>query len=563
VPTCGGTLSPPTNNFCRLDCTYCGDGIRQAGEDCDDGNAVNGDGCETNCRLSPTCGDGTIQTPETCDPPLAPAPAGPNRCRQGCTYCGDGIVQPVVEECDDGPANSNTQPTACLTDCTLPATIFLPTVGELCISEVVTDPQRNWSDSNGIAGSPFDWTPAPGPAGDGDEYVEIRNVGSRTLSLVSLVLFMTDATPESRLIGNPAGAAFYSDGASPFSFPPGATVVIGDPPGEMDSEIFLELAYPGLGTVGELEVGGNFRSNNFGADDDRDGQVDEDWRDGLDNDGDGAYDEDGTDPMYFRNDPVRDGAPGPGLDGDATGIADEALQRIANHETDFRDFERGRGDPGRAPDIDSFLTIDEVVTNPQSDWSGGSPFDINPGPGAPNADDEYIEIRNRSGGMVSIRNLVLRMIDATPESYRIGSLVGGTVERYSNSGSADEFKDGEILVIGNPPGEMSDAVFIELAVPCGGTLADLEIGDAVAAQNFESDDDRDGRIDEDYIDNFDNDNDGAVDEDGTGPDPIGDGARSGPVTGASDEASVRLTGGNNDLLAFGRGPGSPGLPTGP
>jgi cysteine-rich repeat protein len=47
-------------------CTNCGDGIQQAGEGCDDGNLINGDGCDANC--TPTgCGNGIVTAGEGCD----------------------------------------------------------------------------------------------------------------------------------------------------------------------------------------------------------------------------------------------------------------------------------------------------------------------------------------------------------------------------------------------------------------------------------------------------------------------------------------------------------------
>jgi cysteine-rich repeat protein len=45
----------------------CGDGItQQPAEECDDGNLINGDGCQSNCFL-PICGDGIIDDEEECD----------------------------------------------------------------------------------------------------------------------------------------------------------------------------------------------------------------------------------------------------------------------------------------------------------------------------------------------------------------------------------------------------------------------------------------------------------------------------------------------------------------
>jgi cysteine-rich repeat protein len=44
----------------------CGDGVTDAGEQCDDGNNVDGDGCQADCAL-PICGDGVIDAGEACD----------------------------------------------------------------------------------------------------------------------------------------------------------------------------------------------------------------------------------------------------------------------------------------------------------------------------------------------------------------------------------------------------------------------------------------------------------------------------------------------------------------
>jgi cysteine-rich repeat protein len=77
----------------------CGDGIVQAGEQCDDGNAVNTDGCSNVCRL-PTCGDGILQAGEQCDDGNQ---VNTDSCTNACrtAVCGDGIRRPS-EACDDG-----------------------------------------------------------------------------------------------------------------------------------------------------------------------------------------------------------------------------------------------------------------------------------------------------------------------------------------------------------------------------------------------------------------------------------------------------------------------------
>jgi cysteine-rich repeat protein len=77
----------------------CGDDVVDPIEECDDGNLVDGDGCDSNCR--PTgCGNGVVTAGEQCDDGNAVAGDG---CRPDCTIeaCGDGILDPQ-EQCDDG-----------------------------------------------------------------------------------------------------------------------------------------------------------------------------------------------------------------------------------------------------------------------------------------------------------------------------------------------------------------------------------------------------------------------------------------------------------------------------
>ena len=48
--------------------SFCGDGALQPGEQCDDGNDLEGDGCEPTCTLTPPiCGDGALDVGEACD----------------------------------------------------------------------------------------------------------------------------------------------------------------------------------------------------------------------------------------------------------------------------------------------------------------------------------------------------------------------------------------------------------------------------------------------------------------------------------------------------------------
>ena len=96
-------------------CSTCGDGHIDAGEECDDGNGVNEDGCLNDCRLN-ICGDGVLNGGyEECDSGTLNSDSDADSCRTDCTrsVCGDGVVD-SGEECDDG--NDDTSD-ACLPGC--------------------------------------------------------------------------------------------------------------------------------------------------------------------------------------------------------------------------------------------------------------------------------------------------------------------------------------------------------------------------------------------------------------------------------------------------------------
>lgn len=84
----------------------CGDGVIDEGEECDDGNTEDGDGCSATCAIEPFCGDGNVDDGEECDDENVVDGDG---CSSICTLeatttpavCGDGEVEDN-EECDDG-----------------------------------------------------------------------------------------------------------------------------------------------------------------------------------------------------------------------------------------------------------------------------------------------------------------------------------------------------------------------------------------------------------------------------------------------------------------------------
>lgn len=84
-----------------IDNPACGDGIVDMGEDCDDGNVTNSDGCPTTC-VGAYCGDGfPWYGKEQCDDGNY---LNIDACLNNCNLasCGDGYLWLGAEACDDG-----------------------------------------------------------------------------------------------------------------------------------------------------------------------------------------------------------------------------------------------------------------------------------------------------------------------------------------------------------------------------------------------------------------------------------------------------------------------------
>ena len=81
-PTTTTTTSTTTTTTTLI---VCGDGKKQGSEQCDDGNLVDNDGCDSNCTL-PACGNGILNpgNGEACDPPCGTGCAGGQLCNDQC-----------------------------------------------------------------------------------------------------------------------------------------------------------------------------------------------------------------------------------------------------------------------------------------------------------------------------------------------------------------------------------------------------------------------------------------------------------------------------------------------
>lgn len=98
----------------------CGDGKLDPGEECDDGNRIDGDGCSANCSKEGSsaakCGNGIVEAGEECDDGNVVDNDG---CSSSCKRedgCGNGVLDPG-EECDDG---NRVDTDACRNNCKNP-----------------------------------------------------------------------------------------------------------------------------------------------------------------------------------------------------------------------------------------------------------------------------------------------------------------------------------------------------------------------------------------------------------------------------------------------------------
>jgi fibro-slime domain-containing protein len=189
--SCDGSCS--TQSADATSTGYCGDGILESGEQCDDGNSVPGDGCSGTCQIEPgytcqmpgkpcvltvtlTCGDGKIEGNEACDDGNTVSGDG---CSSTCTIepgytcptpgqpcvlisttdasgpvCGNGKVE-AGETCDDGNTVSGD---GCSSTCQIETGYYCPQPGQPCQLEcgdgvVETGEQCDLGAQNGVAGS--------------------------------------------------------------------------------------------------------------------------------------------------------------------------------------------------------------------------------------------------------------------------------------------------------------------------------------------------------------------------------------------------------------------------
>jgi hypothetical protein len=124
------------------------------------------------------------------------------------------------------------------------------------INEIVADPQRDWNDSAGDS-TPFDATPGSGSVTPADEWIELYNPSAAVVDLSGWTLVMTDGTPATELLGVGDAVLGFSAGGALGTYRPGEYLMIGNPKGDLNNTVTIEL-YDARGElVDRVALGGD------------------------------------------------------------------------------------------------------------------------------------------------------------------------------------------------------------------------------------------------------------------------------------------------------------------
>jgi hypothetical protein len=130
------------------------------------------------------------------------------------------------------------------------------------ITEIVTDPQQDHSESSPGNGVPFDAIAGSGAVNDTDEFIELYNAGSTPVDLSGFTLEFDDSSPATFAFAAPGSAVlqFSQAGDGVTHFGPGGFLVLGNPPGALNNAITVSLRLDGVDQDSVLVADGNATS---------------------------------------------------------------------------------------------------------------------------------------------------------------------------------------------------------------------------------------------------------------------------------------------------------------
>lgn len=113
--------------------------------------------------------------------------------------------------------------------------------GRVRFTEVVVDPQRDWNDTEGGNGLPFDIEYGRGTIGSTDEWLELHNRSDQAVDLSQWRIEMRDGSDETESFSGGRATLNFSSGGNIELFSPDERLVIGNPQGDMKNLIHLQL----------------------------------------------------------------------------------------------------------------------------------------------------------------------------------------------------------------------------------------------------------------------------------------------------------------------------------
>lgn len=305
--------------------------------------------------------------------------------------------------------------------------------GTVVINEVVTDPFTDWSTSS------FDGTLGAGTVSDVDEWIELY-IGTSGLNLTGWTMEITDSSPESGSIASGglfATVSYITSGSGTFiNTEAGDYLILGNPSGATNNTgltIILRDAENNI--IDQVSIGGGS---------------------------------------------------GEAPSGSNSAFNSEAIVRYPNATdtgTDDADFIQTRPTLGATNSPTGTVLINEVVTDPQQDWSTND-FDGTIAGGPISEVDEWIELYIGTAG-VNLTNWTVELTDGSNITGNLTSTGAFDVSNYITSGSGNFFNTevGDYLVLGNPDGSgsLEDDIVITLKDASGTTVDEIELGDDVAS----------------------------------------------------------------------------------
>lgn len=297
---------------------------------------------------------------------------------------------------------------------------------QVLINEVVTDPQVDWSTNS------FDGSDGLGTIDTNDEWIELYVVANG-VDLTGWTIELNDGTDESGILSS--GGAFtisnYISGTGGLftDTDAGDYIVIGQPTsGSMDATITVILRDNTMAIIDQVVISG----------------------------GSGTF-----------------------FTGASTGITDESVCRIPNGtdtNIDAADFVLTQATLGADNSPLGTVLINEVVTDPQQDWSTNG-FDGTDGGGTINSDDDWVELFIGSTGL-NLTKWTIELNDGTDVS---GTLAAGgafqVIDYISQTGGSFTDTDaGDYLVLGTmTTGAINQSVTVVLRDAYSNIVDQLEI----------------------------------------------------------------------------------------